>query len=139
MRVWYSSASECGSMLCGSNALASRSVFALAGNATASAPAKVKAHTALRHSILMPSRSSDDFEITLQLPIGYRVLPLAPLPFSRGCKVVDEVVAEPVACDCGALEDFRGGGQRTWGARNLFGTEIGARDRRRVEPHAFFH
>src|SRR4029079_18322094 len=36
-------------------------------------------------------RSSDDFEIPLQLPIGHGVEPLAPLPLARRGEVVDEV------------------------------------------------
>ncbi len=42
---------------------------------------------------------SDDLEVALQLPVGHRVLPLAPFPLSRRGEVIDEEIAEPVACD----------------------------------------
>src|SRR5215472_8495074 len=47
---------------------------------------------------------SDVLEIALQLPVGHTIEPLSPLPFAGRGKMIDEVVAEPVACEAGSLE-----------------------------------
>src|SRR6218665_1222784 len=52
--------------------------------------------------------SSDDLEVTLQFPIGNAVEPLAPFPFARGGKVLDEGVAQPVMRHAGMLQNARG-------------------------------
>ena len=63
--------------------------------------------------------TSDDFEITLHLPIGDGILPLPPLPFARRGEVVDEIVAEPVACQLRSLEVTCRLDQRARGARHV--------------------
>src|SRR5689334_12308206 len=73
-------------------------------------------------------RSSNDLEIPLALPIGDGILPLPPFPFARRREVVDEIVAEPVACALGLAEDARGLDQRARCARNVFGTDVGTLD-----------
>src|SRR5580765_8129815 len=77
--------------------------------------------------------ASDDLEVPPQLPIGHRVLPLAPFPLARGGEVVDEVVAEPVARDLGVAEDARRLDERTRSARYVLGADVGAGDRLRGE------
>src|SRR6218665_3712745 len=52
--------------------------------------------------------SSDDLKVTLQSPIGNAVEPLAPFPFARGGKVLDEGVAQPVMRHAGMLQNARG-------------------------------
>src|SRR5262245_56858396 len=42
---------------------------------------------------------SNDFKVTLHLPVGDGVLPLPPFPFASGGEVIDELVAEPVPRD----------------------------------------
>src|SRR5215467_9764956 len=69
---------------------------------------------------------SDDLEIALQLPIGHAIEPLSPLPFAGRGKMIDEVVAEPVACEPGSLEVARGLDQCARGPRHILPADIGS-------------
>src|SRR5215813_15002233 len=68
---------------------------------------------------------SDDLEIALQLPIGHTIEPLSPLPVAGRGKMIDEVVAEPVACEPGSLEVARGLDQRSRRPWHILPTDIG--------------
>src|SRR5438067_2107816 len=102
-------------MLCGSNPLAIRSVLGVASAAPANKIANAKSALAnVRQVGFIVAGVSDDFEVTLALPVGHGILPLAPLPFACRGKVIDEVVAEPVPRDRRTLEDFGRRRQGTW-------------------------
>src|SRR5262249_7226815 len=116
-----------------------RKDFAATGAMVASAsnvPARRKRPTTCRAPLIW--RTSDDLEVALQLPIGHRVLPLAPFPFARGGEMIDEVVAEPVARNFGALEDLGRRRQRTGRASDFLRADVGASDGRGGELHALF-
>ena len=78
----------------------------------------------------------DDFEVALEFPVGDRVPPLPPFPFTGGSEVIDEGVAEPVARDarsCGSCVWFRS----TNAVRgNVLSALVGAGDRRCGELEA---
>ena len=40
----------------------------------------------------------DNFEVPFKLPIGHRILKLAPFPFPRGGEVIDKRIAEKFPC-----------------------------------------
>src|SRR5437868_5529570 len=120
MRVWYSSARPCGSIVCGSKPVAMRS-----GAACEDITAETQRAQRTRSKFMA---ASDDLEVALQFPIGHAVEPLAPLPFAGRGEVIDEGIAEPVARDRRLLEDSRGLDQRARRARHVFGALVGAGD-----------
>src|SRR5215471_11139110 len=73
----------------------------------------------------------DDLEIALQLPVGDAIEPLSPLPFTSRGKMIDEVVAKPVACEPGILEVARGLDQRARCPRHVLPADVGPVDRLR--------
>ena len=87
----------------------------------------VEARAALRAAL---PGASDDFEVTLPLPVGDAVLPLTPLPLAGGGEVIDEEITEPVARKVRAAEDLGRLPQRARRARDVFSALVGAGDRR---------
>src|SRR6266705_6124548 len=77
---------------------------------------------------------SYDLEVPLQLPVRHPVEPLPPFPFARRGKVVDEIVAEPIARQLGGFEVARRLDQRARGTRHILGADVGAVDRLGGEP-----
>src|SRR6185436_15102441 len=92
--------------------------------------------TPVRTQAGAPARASDDLEVPLQFPIRDGVLPLPVFPFARRGVVVDELVAEPVAREVGALEDARRLRERAGRARDVLAALVGALDRPREQLEA---
>src|SRR5258705_11412966 len=106
-------------------------------------PPRLRPHWPIRplRSALGPQRGSNsrlgtalrrsyDLEIALQFPIGHRIEPLPPFPFARGGKVVDEIVAEPVAGEIGLAKCPCRFDQRSRRTGNIFSADVGTCYRR---------
>src|SRR6185436_13408313 len=125
MRVWYSSARPCGSIVCGSKPVAMRK-----GAACADITVEMKRAKSKRTKFIT---TSNDLEIALQFPVGHTVEPLPPLPLARRGEVVDEGVAEPIARDRRLPEVAGGLDQGARRTRHVLGPLVGAGDRRRAQ------
>src|SRR5208282_3202845 len=78
------------------------------------AAARSPAHRAAPANARPPTRAREsyDFEVALQFPIRHRVKPLPPFPLPCRCKVIDELVAEPIAGELRVAEVARRFDQR---------------------------